>query len=63
MTTTQTVLQGKDTTTQGGLYMSLELGDKSWKLTMSDGWIGDDLERGNPGHVQALGHQGPGCCG
>ena len=37
MTTTQTVLQGKDTATQGGLYMSFELGDKSWKLTMSDG--------------------------
>lgn len=37
MTTNQTVLQGKDTATQGRLYMSFELGDKSWKLTMSDG--------------------------
>ena len=37
MTTTQTVPQGKDTATQGELYVSFELGDKSWKLTMSDG--------------------------
>ena len=37
MTTTQAVLQGKDTATQVELYMSFELGDKSWKLTMSDG--------------------------
>lgn len=37
MTTTQTVLQGRDAANQGGLYMSFELGDKSWKLTMSDG--------------------------
>ena len=34
MATTQTVLQGKDTATQGELYMSFELGDKSWKLTI-----------------------------
>jgi transposase len=45
MTTTQTVLQGKDTANQGALYMSFELGDKSWKLTMSDG-------RRGPGAVQ-----------
>jgi transposase len=37
MQTTQTTPQGKDTAIQGGLYMSFELGDKSWKLTMSDG--------------------------
>ena len=37
MATTQTVLHGKDTATQGELYMSLELGDRSWKLTISDG--------------------------
>jgi hypothetical protein len=29
MTTTQTVLQGKDTVNQDDLYMSYELGDKS----------------------------------
>ncbi len=37
MATTQTVLQGKDTVIQGALYMSFELGEKSWKLTSSDG--------------------------
>ena len=37
MATTQTVLHGKGTATQGELYMSLELGDRSWKLTISDG--------------------------
>jgi transposase len=36
MATTQTV-QGKDTASQGELYMSFELGDRSWKLTISDG--------------------------
>jgi len=37
MSTTQTVPQGKDTAIQDELYMSFELGDKSWKLTISDG--------------------------
>ena len=37
MATTQTVLHGKDTATPGQLYMSLELGDRSWKLTIGDG--------------------------
>ncbi|MBB5464967.1 hypothetical protein HDG32_001061 [Paraburkholderia sp. CI2] len=37
MSTTPTVPQGKDTAIQGQLYMSFELGDKSWKLTASDG--------------------------
>ena len=37
MATTQTVLRGKDTASGGELYMSLELGDRSWKLTISDG--------------------------
>jgi transposase len=37
MSTTQTVPQGKDTAIRGELYMSFELGDKSWKLTASDG--------------------------
>jgi len=37
MATTQTILHGKDTATVGELYMSLELGDRSWKLTISDG--------------------------
>jgi len=34
---TQAILQGKDTTAQGGLYISFELGDKQWKITASDG--------------------------
>ena len=37
MTTTQTVPQGKDTASQGELYISFELGDRSWKLTFGDG--------------------------
>jgi transposase len=37
MQTTQTTPQGKDTASQGELYMSFELADKSWKLTMGDG--------------------------
>jgi transposase len=37
MSTTQTVPQGKDTAIAGELYMSFELGDKSWKVTVSDG--------------------------
>ena len=37
MSTTQTVPQSKDTATAGELYMSFELGDKSWKVTASDG--------------------------
>jgi transposase len=37
MATTQAILRGKDTTAQGELYSSFELGDKQWKLTASDG--------------------------
>jgi transposase len=37
MTASQTVLQGKDTANQGDLYLSLELGDKQWKLSCNDG--------------------------
>jgi transposase len=37
MATTQAILQGKDTTARGELYSSLELGDKQWKITASDG--------------------------
>jgi transposase len=37
MSTTQAVPQVKDTAIHGELYMSLELGDKSWTLTASDG--------------------------
>jgi len=37
MTTTQTVPHGQDTASQGELYISFELGDRSWKLTFGDG--------------------------
>jgi transposase len=42
MKSTQAVLEDKDTAMEPALYMSLELGDKAWKLTFSDG-------RRNPG--------------
>jgi transposase len=37
MATTQTILHSKDTASEGELYMSLELGERSWKLTIGDG--------------------------
>ena len=37
MATTQAILRGKDTTAQGELYSSFELGYKQWKITASDG--------------------------
>jgi len=54
MTTNQTVLQGKDTATQGELYMSFELGDKSWKLTMSDGRRGPGRYNVDAGDTAAV---------
>src|SRR5882762_8017265 len=36
MTSLETVLQGKDTTSQGDLHVSFELGDRSWKMSCSD---------------------------
>jgi transposase len=37
MQTTQIAPQGKDTASQGELFVSLELADKTWKLSLSDG--------------------------
>jgi transposase len=37
ITSPETVLRDKDTTTGGALYLSFELGDKRWTLTLSDG--------------------------
>ncbi|CAN7747572.1 hypothetical protein LJR130_006626 [Variovorax sp. LjRoot130] len=37
MSTTQAALHRKETPTPGDLYLSLELSDKSWKLTFGDG--------------------------
>ena len=54
MSTTQTVLQCADTAIGGDLYVSFELGDKSWKLTMSDGRRGPgryNVDAGDTGAV------------
>ena len=37
MQATQTAPQGRDTASQGELFVSLELADKTWKLSLSDG--------------------------
>src|SRR5262245_54764920 len=37
MTSPETVLRNKDTAICADLYLSFELGDKRWTLTMSDG--------------------------
>jgi transposase len=40
MSTSRTVLQRKDTTSTGALYMSFDLGDKQWQISLSDGRSG-----------------------
>ena len=37
MRTTQTTPQGQDAASQVELYVSFELADKKWKLSLSDG--------------------------
>ena len=54
MATTQTVLHGKDTATEGELYMSLELGDRSWKLTIGDGRRGPSRYSVDAGDTAAV---------
>ena len=54
MATTQTVLHDKDTASQGALYMSLELGDRSWKLTISDGRRGPSRYSVEAGYTAAV---------
>src|SRR6476646_5545624 len=54
MATTQIVLHGKDTATVGELYMSLELGDRSWKLTISDGRRGPSRYSVDAGDTAAV---------
>jgi len=51
MTTPETVLLDKDTTICGALYLSFELGDKRWTLTLSDG------RRGPSRHTVSAGAQ------
>ena len=51
MRTTQTIPQGQDTASQVELYMSFELADKTWKLTISDGRRGPSrysVDAGDP---------------
>ena len=56
MATTQTVLQSKDTVIEGDLYMSFELGDKSWKVTASDGHRGPSRYNVDAGDTAAVAH-------
>ena len=56
MSTTQTVPQGKDTAIAGELYMSFELGDKSWKVTASDGHRGSSRYNVDAGDTAAVAH-------
>ena len=54
MSITQTVLQGQDTVIQADLYLSFELSDKQWNLTLSDGRRGPSrysVEAGDTGAV------------
>jgi transposase len=54
MSTTQAVPQAKNTAMQGELYMSFELGDKSWKLTASDGQRGPSRYSVHAGDTEAV---------
>src|SRR6476661_5554758 len=54
MATPQAVLHGEDTATVGELYMSLELGDRSWKLTISDGRRGPSRYSVDAGDTAAV---------
>lgn len=49
-----TVLQGQDTEIQADLYMSLELGDKKWMLTLSDGRRGPSRYTVDAGDTAAV---------
>jgi transposase len=54
MSTTQTVLQGQDTAIQTDLYMSFELSDKKWQLTLSDGRRGPSRYSVDAGDTAAV---------
>jgi len=56
MKTTQTVPQRQDTAIVGELYMSFELGDKSWKLTASDSHHGPSRFSVEAGDTAAVAH-------
>src|SRR2546428_12542768 len=54
MSTTQIVLQGQVTAIQADLYMSFELGDKKWMLTLSDGRRGPSRYTVDAGDTAAV---------
>jgi len=54
MTTSQAVLQRKDTTSTSALYMSFDLGDKQWQICVSDGRSGLSRFTVAAGHRVAL---------
>ena len=56
MSTTQTVPQVKDTAVHGELYMSFELGDKSWTVTVSDGHHGPSRYNVDAGDTAEVAH-------
>jgi len=61
MTSLETALQDKDTTSQSDLHVSFELGDRSWKLSCSDGIRSPSRlfgECGGPGGGAGLHGQG-----
>ena len=56
MSITQAAPQVKDTAIAGDLCMSFELGDKSWKLTVSDGHRGASRYNVDAGDTAAIAH-------
>jgi len=54
MNSLDTALRGKDTTTQGDLHVSLELGDRSWTLSCSDGMRSPSRYSVNAGNQGAV---------
>jgi transposase len=54
MTTTLTVLQTKRVAIQGALYVSFELGDKRWTVTLSDGRRGPSRYSVDAGDTAAV---------
>jgi transposase len=54
MQTTQTTPQGKDTASQSDLYVSFELADKKWKLSLSDGRRGPSRHTVDAGDTVAV---------
>ena len=54
MQTTQTTPESKDTASQVDLYVSFELADKNWKLSLSDGLRGPSRYAADAGDTVAV---------